>query len=272
MKILYNAPLNKDSDATETHIAHSLEKLGHIVVSEGDADIYLFHKQYNPPQDFTGIKVCYYFDKVWHDRVGWMEDILKKVDAVFLSDETYVREHNHPKLHVLRQGIGESSDYVGENKHLYNGVKIAFTGSIYGERTQWYKQLKERYGEAFCRYDSVFNDELKDMCAEIPIFLAPLFPTDEYYCSNRIYLTLGSGGFMIHPRTKALVDDYVENEHYVGYEDMHELFQKIDYYLVQHEERKRIQKQGYEYTINHITYTKRCENMLSTLRNIGMIE
>ena len=107
MKILYNSKPNPQSDNTEEHIKYAFEQLGHTVVTDGDADLYLFHKTFSPPEGFTGKKVMWYFDKVWNKRDEYIKSVLPEIDFAFLTDETWVKSQNNPKLKVLRQGIGQ---------------------------------------------------------------------------------------------------------------------------------------------------------------------
>lgn len=257
--IIYNQPRNLQSDDTEGHIAHAIKQI------PTDLDIYLFHKTYNPPEGFKGLKVCWYFDKLWKDRPEWMKDILEKVDYVFMSDETWARNNPHPKIRIMRQGIGDRDVSLGNKTGRYKG-KIAFLGSVYGERALWASKLKERYGSDFQAYNSVFNRDLYDLCADIPIIIAPEYPSDDYYWSNRIYLTLGSGGFMIHPHLKGLDREYIDGEHYVSYTDFNDMCEKIDYYLANPQERNDIRLKGYNKTITSYTYTTRWQEILKEIQ------
>ena len=269
MTIVYNARPNSDSDDTEGHIRHSLQKLGHAVVDDGDGDIYLFHKQFNPPKEFTGKYVCWYFDKLWRDRDIWMEKILKTAHLVAMTDETWAMANPHENIAIIRQGIGEQLELTGNSGRFK--AKIAFTGSIYGERVDWVNKLKKRYNEALQVYNNAFNGDLYDLCASVSIIVAPPYPSDDYYWSNRIYMILGSGGFLIHPRLKGLSTEYIEGEHYAGYTGMDELFYKIDYYLRNHEERMKIQRAGYEITVKKYNFTERCQSLIKEIHRRKII-
>lgn len=265
MTILYNSKPNPESDNTEGHIKYALEKLGHTVVTEGNADLYLFHKTFNPPKDFTGKKVMWYFDKVWNGRASYINEVLPLIDLALLTDETWVNKQKNPKLRVLRQGIGEEDACYADKLRV---PEIVFCGSVYGERTAWVKALKERYGDEFTVVNNKFNKGLYDLCASAKIIVAPQYPSDDHYWSNRIYLILGSGGFLIHPRLSGLFSEYEEGKHYVGYESLDELFFKIDTFLNNKDARKKIKVAGQEKTHKDYTYTKRCQTLLEHV-NIG---
>lgn len=269
MKIVYNAKPNPQSDDTEGHIRHSLVKIGHTVVEDGDGDIYLFHKQYNPPKGFKGKSVCWYFDKIWRDRDVWMKKILNIASLVAMTDETWAKQSGYSNIAIIRQGIGDCSISIKEPGRFK--AKIAFTGSVYGERIPWVAALKQRYGEHFQVYNDVFNEDLYALCMAVPIIIAPEYPSDDNYWSNRIYLVLGSGGFLIHPRLKGLSTEYVEGVHHAAYNGMDELFTKIDYYLRNTEERHKIQRTGFDFTRQHYNFTERCKSLITEIRRRGII-
>lgn len=276
MKIVYFANHNNPNpgDRTEEHIATALRELGHEVlcihenipemVPASGYDMLLFHKGgHNLSRVLKKAgypKVCWYFDKLWNDRHYWMLEVLPQVTMVAMSDEAWARRNPSGKIRIVHQGIGGDTT-PGKPDPRY-ACKIAFTGSVYGERQRWVDTLKKRYGEAFQTFGSVFNRDLFDLCASVPIIVAPSYPSEDYYWSSRIYITIGSGGFVIHPKLKGLEKEYKDGVHYAGYRTTEELFQKIDYYLAHPEEREKIRMTGYLKTKKYFTYKKRVEKVI----------
>ncbi len=95
------------------------------------------------------------------------------------------------------------------------------------------------------------------------------------YWSDRVYETTGRGGFIIHPYIKGLEKDFKLNGplpvaspaseiEIVTYEygDFEGLKKLIEYYLEHPEERKEIQKRGFERTKKDHTYVNRMKEML----------
>ncbi len=279
MKIAYvaNHGNGGTSDDTEGHIAHALRGLGHEVVEifqtgspagiPHDADLLLFHHWYNVHLGFFEQlpmpKVCWYFDKVWNGRDVWLRQIAPLCARVFLTDGTWALTAGIPNLRVLRQGIGDRDPSLGTPRPDRWKAKIAFTGANYGERANWAKRLTERYGEAFQVIQGVHNRDLYDLAATVPIFVAPPFPADDFYWSNRIYLLLGSGAFLIHPRLAGLTDEYVEGTHYVAYGNDAELDAALDFYGSRPERRRAIAEAGYRQTHDAFSFTRRCQKLLS---------
>lgn len=265
MRIIYDQPSSGISDDTEGHIERALKELGHKVAKHGNGDIYLFHKKYTPPPSFKGKKVCWYFDKIDFGNAGrerYIKEMLQYADLVFITDETWAIANPHPKLRILRQGIGDPTPGEYEDRN----IDVAFVGGHYGERRNWALALEQRYGERFKIYRNQFNRDLNNLCASIPIFVAPLYPSDDYYWSNRVYLLVGSGAFLIHPFLKGLEEEW--GDKLVYYKTEEEMYEKIDYYLIHPEEREANRKEAYEYCINNFTYKKRCEKLLQQITGI----
>lgn len=279
---------NKFSDTTERHIKKAFEELGHEVVPIDEknfnideilkhkGDLFFFHKGgtgMNVPMEalvdllsqISYKKVFWYFDKVWNEREQWMDMVIPFVDMGFLTDETYVRRHKYKNLKVLRQGIGEWEYELKLPKKLKD--EIAFIGSIYGDRQKFALAMKEVYGEKFKIYNNVFGKKLAELCQSVKIVVAPLFPSDDFYWSSRIYQVLGSGGFLIHPRLEGLKEEFEDGGHYVGYKNGIELRSAIDFFLDNKNSkvREKIRKQGHLKCIQEFTYKDRVKELLKQI-------
>ncbi len=92
------------------------------------------------------------------------------------------------------------------------------------------------------------------------------------YWSDRVYETIGRGGFLIHPRIKGLEKEFVENQEIVFYDynDFGDLKSKIDYYLNNPQgqvEREIVRKKGFERARRDHTYTQRMKEMIDIVFN-----
>lgn len=265
MKFAYYGKKSSISDDTEGHIFKALVELGHEVETATigefcNADYILFHK--NLPKG-NGKRVCWYFDKIYTEqRINYIENVLKYTDYLFLTDETWALANPNPKIHILRQGAGLTT----KGKQLETTAKIAFTGSLYNGRFDWASKLSWKYGNDFQIFTNTFNDDLNNLCASVPIFVAPPEPSDNHYWSSRVYLTLGAGGFLIHPRCSELEKEYEDGKEIVFYDNLDNLFQKIDFYLAYPEQREKIRLAGWEKTKNNFTYKHRICSLVCTLQ------
>lgn len=261
MRIIYNQKSHGNSDDTEGHIARALKELGHEVVDGGQGDLYLFHKDFNPPPYFQGKIACWYFDKVdyapsRHVRIPFIKDVLREADFLFMTDQTWAMANPNPKIHILRQGIGDPTPGTFEERN----IDVAFVGSPYDGREPWCQAMTEKYGDRFKIYSRKFNNDLNDLCASVPIFTCPEYPSDDFYWSNRVYLLVGSGAFLIHPYLVGLYEEWGDNLIY--YKNMEELHELIAYYLAHPEERERRRKQMYDFCVKNFTYKKRIEELI----------
>ena len=87
------------------------------------------------------------------------------------------------------------------------------------------------------------------------------------YWSDRIYETLGRGGFLIHPYIPGIEKEFVDKQHVVFYEygNFDQLKELIDYYLTHDEEREAIRLAGHELVKDKYTYKHRWEVILKEL-------
>lgn len=88
-----------------------------------------------------------------------------------------------------------------------------------------------------------------------------------YYWSDRVYETIGRGGFIIHPYIKGLDEEFTDGENIVFYEydNFNQLKSKIDFYLNNDKEREKIRDNGFEFVKENATYNNRLSQMLNTV-------
>ncbi|MCH8012127.1 MAG: glycosyltransferase [Candidatus Marinimicrobia bacterium] len=112
----------------------------------------------------------------------------------------------------------------------------------------------------------VFNKDYVSICQNSRIVLAT--PTEEsyssvrHYFSNRVWLTLGSGGFLLHKYHEGMDDYFKDQKHLVFFQDDNDCLEKIQYYLSHEEERKNIAYSGQRYVLEHHTYRVRIEALM----------
>jgi spore maturation protein CgeB len=96
--------------------------------------------------------------------------------------------------------------------------------------------------------------------------LCPNFKYPDYW-SDRIYETLGRGGFLIHPYIKGLEKEFEDKKHVVFYEynNWNQLQDLINYYLENDKEREKIRKAGHELVKKSYTYKNRWQSILKEL-------
>lgn len=172
-----------------------------------------------------------------YDQECYYKDYTKKHDVIFVGSKQYHAEWEYrPKL------IGWlETTYKNRFAHYGSGGIKHVRGS---SLNKLYSSTKVVVGDSLCiNFD---------------------YP---HYWSDRVYETLGRGGFLIHPYIKGMEEEFTDKEHLVFYEygNFEQLKELIDYYLEHAEEREKIRKAGHEHVKNNYTYKHRWEQILNEL-------
>lgn len=166
-----------------------------------------------------------------------VQDVTKKHDVIFVGSRKYHDEWAYrPKLiDWLDRSYGNRFEQYGSG-----GVK-----SVRGMHlNKLYWSTKVVVGDTLC-IDFKYPD----------------------YWSDRIYETLGRGGFLIHPYIKGLENEFKDKEHVVFYEynNFEQLKELIDYYIEHDDEREKIRLAGHKLVKENYTYKHRWQQILEEL-------
>ena len=259
-----------------------------------EVDFCLIHKWGNFDTLKTISRVCpvvfWYFDMVCpidgditlrarsEYRIEWMNEVLKVVTVGFCTDGDWVTYINYregeEKLVHLMQGMDERM--VGMGDPVIEGVPpILFMGMVnHGrKRAGHILELQTRYKDKFMVFGNagprrrVHGRELANLLASTKIVVSPDGPNTPNYWSNRVYLTLGLGGFLLHPHIKKLEKHYRLGEELVMYHDRDDLNNLIDYYLnVDDTSRMEVRERGLKATVERNLYRHRCSELVREVR------
>lgn len=297
MKILYIAKHLPSDNQDELAIAFALEALGHEVcrVQEYNPieafkisqnyDFALFHhwRQVDQIKMLNCPKVCWCFDLIdWSDdpttrvrsteRVRWMAAMEPVIDLCFCTDGDWVLRNNPKKFIRLTQGMDERVAGFGFD-NLPTDIKypILFAGLYNGgkRRKHHLDCLKQRYGNDFHIIDGRqrrHGRDLANLFSQTGIVIAPDAPITANYWSNRIYLTTGLGGFILHPYSKTLVAEYEPGTDINFYHSREELNALIDHYLKNRDLIPERRLAGYNKTVNRHLYRHRCAKLIETIK------
>mgnify|MGYP007100054406 CR=1 FL=1 len=289
----------KESYSTERYIAHALETLGYTVkmVSESGlrikdvkmmVDEIMYHKPclvlfskgappINGKEFIEALKkvvptACWlfdlYFDLQGNDRKWKLEQKHPpfNVETIFSTDGGHDLEFARCgiKHKLLRQGIHEPEAILYE-RELVNDI-VFVGGDVFKNRGWLLDGLKSEYGDRFQwigQGQPVRGLELNELYASTKIVVGDSQPTPKYW-SNRVYETLGRGGFLLHPRVEGMEEFFKDKEHIVYYErgNIKQVYELINYYLEHDDEREKIRRQGFELVKNHHTYKHRCIELM----------
>lgn len=216
-----------------------------------------------------------------------------RTDFVFTPDgdpeSAKVFERNDVTHYYMKPGVFEPECYMAKPTYESEADKlpVLFVGggnrvgeeNGYGHpewpyRDQLITWLDDNYGGRFHKFGhpqrTIRNDELNQLYADTKVVVGDsvcIGFNHTYYWSDRVYETIGRGGFLIHPYIKGLEEEFIDGETIVFYEygNFEQLKEKIDYYLEHDEEREAIRIKGHEMVKSKCTYTDRLKQMLSTI-------
>jgi hypothetical protein len=293
MKIAYIGNFSVDF-STESHIAKSFESLGHEViripeskatiagVASVDCDFVLYTKTRNILGDWSLIKV---------PTVAWCLDLyiglqreveldhhpFWKCDIVITPDGGHQKEfEKHGINHFyVPAGVYDKECYIGDVKESMQ-KDVIFVGSMHYHpewpyRRELIKWLMTTYGDRFRLWgtnETVRGKDLNNLYASAKVVVGDSLYSPRYW-SDRIYETMGRGGFLIHPKIIGLEEEFEYGKHFVSYnyKDFDGLRRKIDYYLAHPEEREEIRMAGHEFVKNNCTYVDRCKQVLKIVED-----
>lgn len=295
LKITYVANHDSGSGDDEGAVHHALTELGHDVQRVREirghkaylleAELVLFHKWHDlhSLQRVKIPKAFWHFDLIDYpdptiaarckQRVQWMADIMPLVDVGFCTDGDWAAKHPD-KLVWLPQGADERVTGLGKSLcHTCSGPverpPILFTGIKRGgqQRESFVGEMKARYGDKFNHVEKgVYGRELANLIAGSKIVVAPDGPVTPNYWSNRVWTALGFGAFLMHPYCERLAEFCTDREEIVYYTSREHLYQLIDTYLADPEQRQKIAAAGLARTLASNLYRHRCEKLIQTVK------
>jgi len=242
------------------------------------ADFVLFHKWLDIAflKEIKAKKVFWFFDLVDQEdvpdrtawRKNWMEQTIPHVDLGFCTDGDWVAKDTSGKLIKLEQGA--DGRIAGPGEHEGKTIPILFTGTEKNcgtKRESFVAEMKRTYGDKFVHIDNgCYGKALANKIASAQIVVAPDSPLSEAYWSNRVYMALGFGAFMLHPYSMQLSDHYEDGREIVYYHNRAHLHELIAHYLDLPKERERIAKAGLLRTYIQHLYLHRCMTMTRIIR------
>jgi hypothetical protein len=208
------------------------------------------------------------------------DPVYKNIQHFFTVDKqmaNWFNQQTNVTGHYLPAGVFDQECYTTNKRKVHD---VVFVGSkkYHAEwtyRPKLVNWLGDVYGKGFEHYGGdgikvVRGKELNNLYASTKVVvgdtLCPNF-TYENYWSDRIYETIGRGGFIIHPYIPGLEKEFVDGEHVVFYEykNLKQLKELIDYYLVHNDEREKIRLAGHNLVKENYTYKNRWQHIMKEI-------
>ena len=165
---------------------------------------------------------------------------------------------------------------------------VAFVGSWEGyehaehwhERRAMLDALRQNYGHRFVCWPrrgrpAVRGADLNDLYASTKVVVGDscLAATSNRYWSDRIFETVGRGGFCVHPAIPGLVE-LLPDDMGVAYfapGDWREMIRLVDWWLAHDDARDEARAKGQRFVREHHSYERRMQQMLDVLEQEGAL-
>jgi hypothetical protein len=206
----------------------------------------------------------------FYKNIGHFFSVDRKM-ADWFNENTKVKGHYVPAAVYDKEAVYTKTEMT--NDVIFVGSKQYHEEWSY--RPKLINWLEDTYKDKFKLYGRqglglVRGAELNNLYASTKVVVGDtLCPNFDYpdYWSDRIYETVGRGGFLIHPYIPGLEREFTDKKHLVFYEynNFEQLQNLIDYYLENDEEREIIRKAGHELVKSKYTYKNRWQEILKEL-------
>ena len=170
----------------------------------------------------------------------------------------------------LPPGVVEYGAYLGTPREPQ--IDVLFTGSVgyhaeYPFRPRMVAALTHNYGTRFQVRNGVRESSLNDLYAAAKVCVGDhIFAGSPLYVSDRLFETVGRGGFIVYPDTPGITDLIPGLVTYKP-QDENDLIHKIDYFLDLAHESERLERRNlaFEWVKKHGTYTNRLQKVLDIM-------
>lgn len=222
------------------------------------------------------------------------DPVYKHIEHFFTVDKLmadWFNEKTNVKGHYIHAGVFDKECYISPvhttprpplTERLHDVIFVGSKGyhKEWPYRPELINKLKARYGRNFVHVGgdgeikTTRGADLNQLYADSKVAVGDSLCINfdyPYYWSDRVYETLGRGGFMIHPYIKGMEEDFEDGKHLVFYKfgDWDDLFNKIDHYVANKEEREKIRLSGHEHVKKNHTYVNRWAEIIKEVKKNG---
>lgn len=268
---------------TETEIADYLEKAGHEVrrYHYGSIDYEKFLRQrfdlvitslpqLFPPGFWERVecpKIAWYFD--WIQNFAARESQYTKALQPFdltISTDGWIDMYERYGLE--RRWLPHACDtrtyHPVQSRRL---ADVGFIGHVYMPFRKALLDSLHKYDfRHFGNREECWGPKYSEVCNGVKVMVGDNVRNDiPGYWSDRLYLSLGCGAFLMYPRVPGIEEFFVDGEHLVLWDNIDDLHDKIDYYLARPDERERIARAGAEEVAKNHNWQVRIDEFFQIL-------
>ena len=227
-------------------------------------------------------------------RIPINEEIItyaREVDYFFINNKTQPEELKNKGAKnpiFCMQGCDRDAHRIVPTRRKKWASEVAFIGGPHERligiggpherRIELFRKIDQKYyfktwgGDwnpygFTCLKKNIYPKEYAKICFASSIIMGNDMWWDiECYFSNRTWITLGCGGFLLTSYVPNLETIFKKGVHLEWYRDNEECLDLIEYYLKHGRERRRIALSGYEFAHANRTYDIVIDEMLSKIK------
>lgn len=219
---------------------------------------------------YKGKIIFWTFDYMLDPSNQWYWGLAPHADICFQTDgKDYTNWYKERKINrvELHQAAAPQHDLprnITQKDFDDWNFDVVFIGSLYTERRQELNRILSSLGVHYRHFGypdyEVWGSDFAKACYFSKIVIGDNY-TNEVpgYWSDRSYLTLGCGGFLITSYVPYLEKVFCDEKHLTWYKNLGDLKPLIQYYLQKENERKAIASEGYKYVRENHTYDQRMD-------------
>jgi hypothetical protein len=236
------------------------------------------------------IKSCSYHLDLYYPlkrKNSVIDDPFWLTDKVFITDcdpkaiEYYKTVNNN--IFELYAGVHSKDIYMKPKIGFEHDIAFVGSGSVNGDyHEEWgYRKELLKFLYTFPNFvkkgrpqQSIRNNELNSLYSKTKIIIGDCINIGfkyEKYWSDRVYETIGRGGFLIFPYIKGIEKEFQDKKHIVYYEygNFKQLRNLINYYLENEKERETIRKKGFEHCKKNFSYCNRIQDIIQKFQPVS---
>lgn len=210
----------------------------------------------------------------------WFVEVGKNIHLTLFTNMTDVDEIRNVGVKADYLQIGFPEKIFTPNGEKRQEAEIVFMGNntggfpLSGFRKDMVNSLIARYGNRFKvyginwpGYHPEYNQhEEAKIYRGCKIAINCSHFNYSRYSSDRLYRLMGAGAFCLSHNYKDINTEFTPGVHLDVWNNVDELFAKIDYYLQRNEERMHIAKTGCDLVHKECTWDKRIEQLMQMLK------
>lgn len=187
------------------------------------------------------------------------------VDPSIFHSMNFLEKYNHDISAVLCRFYeeGEGLNYTGLSREIIlNNATEHGSLLVVGLKEKYYSKLSKRV----IQMDFIPSEFLLDLFFSCKVNLN-FYPWVNWdgYLNKRTFLILASGGFQLTEAVKGIENVFEVGKHLDIYHSIKELNEKLSYWLVHEEERKKVAEQGWKFVMENYRNDIVCERLVNWL-------